>query len=137
MFLPSLLTPIWVRTIGLKGMMVAGVGCYAVTIYLGFQDVSVSGFWYQLVVLGFGWNLLFVAGTAMLPSTYKPGQQFKAQSLNDTLVFSTQALASLSAGVVISIFSWQNTLLLCLVPMLLVAVSLGHNFIQGRKAVIT
>ena len=50
-------------------MMAAGLACYCATIAVGYSDVSVNGFWLQLVLLGIGWNFLFVAGTALLPST--------------------------------------------------------------------
>jgi len=119
MFLPSLLAPWLIRLLGMKGLMVAGLCCYAATITIGLIDGSVLGFWGQLVMLGIGWNFLFLSGTSMLPTGYGPGQQYKAQSLNDSVVFASQAIASLSAGWAISTVSWQALLLLCLMPMLL------------------
>lgn len=117
MFLPSLILP-WVsRLIGVQGTMVAGLCCYVATIGVGLTNTSVMGFWTQLVILGVGWNFLFIAGTSLLPSTYREGEQFKAQSFNDGVVFSIQALASLSAGLVISQADWQTVLLVCLLPI--------------------
>lgn len=124
MFLPSLVAPWLIRMLGLRGLMVAGLGCYAATISIGLIDASVLGFWGQLVMLGIGWNFLFLAGTAMLPLAYEEGQQFKAQSLNDSVIFTSQAVASLSAGWAISTVSWGALLLLCLAPMLLLVVLL-------------
>ena len=98
MFLPSLLTPWLFRLLGIKGLMLVGLCCYTVTIAIGMTDSSVAGFWGQLVMLGIGWNFLFVSATALLPLGYSEGEDFRAQSLNDTVVFSTQAVASLSAG---------------------------------------
>ena len=48
---------------------------------------------------------------------YKDGEQFRAQALNDTVIFSSQAIASLCAGLAISTVSWHALLLLCLLPM--------------------
>jgi len=124
MFLPSLLTVWLFRIFKVRGMMIAGLGCYSATIVIGLIDSTVLGFWGQLVMLGIGWNLLFVSGTALLPTTHEPGEQYKAQALNDSVVFSSQAVASLSAGWAISVISWGNMLLLCLVPMVLMAVML-------------
>lgn len=117
MFLPSLIAPWLIRVLGIRGLMIAGLACYAATITIGLIDASVMGFWGQLVMLGIGWNFLFLSGTALLPTTYKDGEQFKAQSLNDSVIFTSQAVASLSAGWAISTVSWGALLLLCLAPM--------------------
>jgi MFS family permease len=117
MFLPSLFTAWLFRLVGIRGLMFAGLACYGATILVGLLNVSVFGFWGQLVLLGVGWNFLFVSGTALLPMAYGEGQHFRAQALNDSVVFGSQAVASLSAGWAISAISWQALLLLCLAPM--------------------
>ena len=124
MFLPSLLT-IWLfKIIKIRGMMIAGLLCFTATIIIGLVDASVLGYWGQLVMLGIGWNFLFVSGTALLPSSHRPGEHYKAQAVNDSVIFSTQAIAALSAGWAISVISWQSLLLLCLIPMAAIAATL-------------
>ncbi|MDX1733760.1 MAG: MFS transporter [Halioglobus sp.] len=125
MFLPSLLTPWLFRLLGIRGLMALGLACYAVTIAIGLVDVSVLGFWGQLVMLGIGWNFLFVSGTALLPTAYREGEALRAQALNDSVLFSSQALASLSAGWAMSLVSWQALLSLCAVPMVFMAALLA------------
>jgi len=117
MFLPSLFTAWLFRWLGVRGLMLAGLACYGTTIIIGLLDLSVAGFWGQLVMLGIGWNFLFVSGTALLPMAYREGEQFRAQALNDAIIFTCQAIASLSAGWAVSTASWQALLLLCLLPM--------------------
>lgn len=117
MYLPSLFTPWLFRFLNIRGLMLAGLVCYCITIAIGLIDASVIGYWGQLVMLGIGWNFLFVSGTALLPMGYNNGEQFKAQALNDTVLFSSQAIASLSAGLAISNVSWHALLLFCLLPM--------------------
>jgi len=124
MFLPSLAAPLLFRWLKIRGLMVAGLLCYCGTIVIGLMDLSVMGYWYQLVLLGIGWNFLFVSGTALLPTSYAPHEAYRAQALNDSAVFSMQALAALTAGVAISNFSWASILLVCLLPMLLMLVAL-------------
>lgn len=124
MFLPSLFTPWLFRLIKIRGLMLAGLACYCATIVIGLVDASVPGFWGQLVMLGIGWNFLFVSGTALLPMAYQPGEEYRAQALNDTVIFSSQAAASLGAGWAISAVSWQALLLLCLAPMVVLSVLL-------------
>ena len=127
MFLPSLLTAWLFKALSVRGLMIAGLLCYGATIVIGLLDVTVLGFWGQLVMLGIGWNFLFVSGTALLPTTYREGEQYRAQALNDSVVFSTQALASLSAGFAISVLSWQSILLLCLLPIAVMIAALISN----------
>lgn len=129
MFLPSLFTPWLFRWLKIKGVMIAGLASYCATVVIGMQDSSVMGYWYQLVMLGIGWNFLFVSATALLPTTYREGEQYKAQAFNDGTIFSVQAVASLSAGWALNASSWQTMLFVCLIPMLLLLLTLiWHQF---------
>ena len=104
---------------------------------IGYFNISVNGFWLQLVLLGVGWNFLFVAGTALLPTSYKESDRFKAQAFNDSIVFSLQALASLSAGWALNLISWQQMLLLCLIPISLMLLALIWDLTRGARAART
>ncbi len=124
MFLPSLIT-IWLfKALKIRGLMIAGLACFSTTIVIGLADASVMGYWGQMVMLGIGWNFLFVSGTALLPTSHKPGEHYRVQAVNDSVIFSTQAIAALSAGWAISIVSWQVLLLFCLLPMIIIATML-------------
>jgi predicted MFS family arabinose efflux permease len=119
MFVPSFIAPILFKHLNIRGMMLAGLVCYCGTIIIGFTDTSVGGFWLQLVLLGIGWNFLFVAGTALLPLTHSDKDRFKAQAINDSMVFTLQAVAALSAGWAINLLSWQQMLTGCLIPIIM------------------
>lgn len=134
MFLPSLIAPLLFKWLGIRGLMTAGLACYGATIGIGYYDISVNGFWLQLVLLGVGWNFLFVAGTALLPTSYKESDRFKAQAFNDSTVFSLQALASLSAGWALNLISWQQMLLLCTIPISLMLLVLVWDLTDANRA---
>jgi MFS family permease len=119
MFVPSFIAPILFKHLNIRGMMLAGLVCYCGTIIIGFTDTSVGSFWLQLVLLGIGWNFLFVAGTALLPLTHSDKDRFKAQAINDSMVFTLQAVAALSAGWAINLLSWQQMLTGCLIPIIM------------------
>jgi MFS family permease len=70
-----------------------------------------------------------MGGTALLPLSYEPQERFKAQAVNDLVVFGTQAIASLSSGWFVFTFGWNGLLYACL-PFLLVA--LGLSLVQSR-----
>ena len=63
---------------------------------------------WALGVLGLGWNLLFIAATTMLTKTYRRGERIQAQTLNDFLVFGSQAVASLLAGLAVTTIGWER-----------------------------
>ena len=117
MFLPSFIAPLLFRYIGIRGMMLVGLLCYCTTIAIGFSNTSVTSFWWQLILLGVGWNFLFIGGTTLLPSTHPEQDRFKAQAINDFTVFSFQATAALSAGWALNLLSWQQILIGCLFPV--------------------
>lgn len=123
MFLPSLLAPLMIRIFGLYGMMLWGLGLYALCVVVGLVGQGVGHFWWALVLLGIGWNFLFVAGTSLLPQCYRAGEKFKVQAFNDAIIFSVQALTTLSAGWVLQLWGWQMILLSCL-PLMLLLLSL-------------
>jgi hypothetical protein len=59
-------------------------------------------------LLGIGWNFLFLSGTNLLPSGYRPEERFRVQSANDFVVFSAQAMASLGSGWLLHHWQWQG-----------------------------
>jgi len=134
MFLPSFFTPILVRYTGLRGMMLVGLICYCIAIAIGYSDNSTQVFWMQLVLLGIGWNFLFIAGTTLLPSTHHEENRFKAQSINDLTVFSFQAIAALSAGWALQLIGWQQMVLLCLVPVAIMLLVLIWERIRAERS---
>jgi MFS family permease len=59
-----------------------------------------------LFLLGYGWNLGFVAGSAMLTADLMLGERTRVQGVADGLIWTTAALASLSSGVVVDTASY-------------------------------
>jgi len=119
MFLPSLFTGKLIHRFGYYKVMIAGILALLGCIIESQFDQSVLGYWISLVLLGIGWNFLFVTGTALLITCYRDAEKYRAQALNDFMVFGFQALASLSAGWLLSISSWKAINLMS-VPFLVV-----------------
>jgi len=128
MYLPALFSGFLIARFGVA--LIMGIGVVAIMVCVGIAAAShqFMHYWWALVLLGVGWNFLFVAGTTLLTSTYQPNQRFKAQAINDVLVFGSQATASLLAGVVLYYLGWVTLNLLTL-PFLVMMV--------GGVAVIT
>ncbi len=109
MFVPSLFSGWLIRLLGLRRLMLTGLAsmaaCVAISLWVGQHFVHYAA---GLVLLGVGWNFLFVGGTTLLTTSYAPSERFRVQGLNDFVVFGTQALASLLAGPAITRLGWQT-----------------------------
>ena len=108
MFAPSFFTGAFIRKIGeLKVMLIGAVlGCLCVLINL--NGTTLTHFWLALVLLGLSWNFLFVGSTTLLTQTYTLAERFKVQAINDFIIFTTVAAASLSAGYLQHYFGWRT-----------------------------
>ena len=130
MFFPSLFSGWLMTKIGVNRVILLGISAYLLTIATGLSGGHLMHYWLALVLLGIGWNFLFVGGTVLLAKSYAPTEKFKVQGLNEFLVFGFQALASLSAGIWLNVLGWRGLLLfsLSIVALLIVVVS-----VQGRQ----
>jgi len=123
MFAPSLVTGFLVDRLGLTRMMIAGAVTLLGSLVASASSHSVAAYWTGLVLLGAGWNLLFVGATVMLTRSYTAAERFRAQGLNDVAVFGSQSLASLASGAVLYRFGWVS-MNLAAAPILLVVLGL-------------
>jgi MFS family permease len=106
MYLPSLVTGHIVARIGERPVMMAGGAILAVCVVLSAQGRHFMHYWSGMVLLGLGWNLLFVAGTTLLARSVQGVDRHRVQALNDFTVFGSQACASLLAGLSLQYVGW-------------------------------
>ncbi len=121
MFLPSLFSGLLIARYGARRIIYVGIGLLLVCLFIAGIDRHLMHYWWALVLLGVGWNFLFVGGTALLTSTYRPEERFRVQALNDFSIFGLQAIAALGSGAILGILGWQ-WILWASVPWLLVLV---------------
>jgi MFS family permease len=120
MFLPSFFTGRLITRYGVGTILVVGAGlslCCALVAILG---TTLVHFWIALIALGVGWNFMYIGGTTLLTSTYRPEERAKVQATNEFLTFGTVALASLAAGGVFGRFGW-SAVNFSIIPLLLFA----------------
>ncbi len=122
MYVPSLVSGILIERLGTVKMMTLGALALLASAVIGLQGQSIMHYWFALVLLGIGWNFLYVGGTTMLTLTYSMAERFKAQAVNEFCVFGTSASASLLAGTVIYFYGWY-TLVLIPLPLLILIVA--------------
>ncbi|MGF1749333.1 MFS transporter [Vibrio cionasavignyae] len=119
MYLPSLITPLIIKRIGLYRLITVGCVIFLGCIAVGLAGHSVHHYWWALVALGIGWNFLFIGGTSLLPQTYQSHERFKVQAVNDFSITTFQAAGSLGAGIVLFSQGWTWMLVASLFPIAL------------------
>jgi MFS family permease len=117
-------------------MMLVGMVAYLICIALAASGVSFHHYLGALILLGIGWNFLFVGGTSLLPQGYNDSERFRVQGLNDMMVFGFQAVASMSAGLALSSLGWAGLLLLA-IPLLLLHSGLMLFWYLRSNATVT
>ena len=133
MFLPSLITGHLIKKIGHSNVIYAGLFLYSITLFISIFDQSFYNYMVALIFLGLGWNFLFIAGTSLLVLTYDENEKYKAQGLNDFVVYSVHALGSLSAGIFISLSSWKIMNLVCIPFIILIILASVRADIVDKK----
>jgi MFS family permease len=131
MYIPSLFTGALIDRFGLQRVMTTGVLILLTSAVFGVGASTLPLYYTALILLGLGWNLLFVGATVLLTRTYSQGERFRAQALNDFIVFGAQATASLSAGAVLQLAGWE---MVNLAGVVLLIVALGL-LIRGRTRI--
>jgi len=107
MFAPSFFTGNLIRRFGVLNVLLTGALCNAVCILINLSGQGMWQIWSALVLLGIGWNFLFVGATTLLTETYRPAEKAKTQAINDFLVIGVVTAAVLSAGTLQHHLGWQ------------------------------
>ena len=133
MFLPSLITGNLINKFGHSKIMHAGVVLFSITILTSLFEQNFINYLIALIFLGFGWNFLFISGTSLLVLSYKENEKFKAQGFNDLIVYTIQAISSLSAGVFLTLTSWKIMNLFCIIFLIIIVFSTLRADFKEKK----
>jgi MFS family permease len=120
MFAPSFITGRLIARFGVLNIMLAGtlmiLGCVAVAM----GGIALADFWLALVLLGCGWNFLYLGATTLLTYAYADSEKAKVQGTSELATFALVTLASLSSGALHHHFGW-GTVNLSVVPLVLLS----------------
>ena len=117
MFAPSFVTGALIKRFGVLPVMFVGALLNGGAIATAVSGISVQHFWLSLVLLGVGWNLLYVGATALLTETYRPEERAKAQGANEFAIFVMMLASSLSSGMIVTGAGWELLNLAALLPL--------------------
>ncbi|MGM0981997.1 MAG: MFS transporter [Pseudomonadota bacterium] len=131
MFGPSFFTGSLIMRFGVDRILLTGVALLAGSAAVAVMGLSIAHFWVSLVLLGVGWNFLFIGGSALLSTVHSESERGKVQGINDLIIFSLVAIGALLAGQLLHRLGWEALNLAMLPPVLLVA--LATLWWQGRR----
>jgi MFS family permease len=129
MYVPSFFTGHLIRRFGIANVLLVGIILFGICIGINVFGNSVGYFWWSLLLLGIGWNFLFIGATTLLTETYTIAEKERAQALNDFMVFGTVTLTSFISGVAQHGLGWETVNLLVLPFLVLILVA---NFCLRR-----
>ncbi|USH04692.1 MFS transporter [Grimontia kaedaensis] len=123
MFVPSFFTGSIIGKIGARMTILLGSLFFVGCILVNLNGVSEWHFRIALVLLGVGWNFMFIGATSQLTQTYLPQDKPRAQAINEFAVFGSVTLTALMAGNLEVNLGWQtlNLVMLpfvCAVPLI-------------------
>jgi MFS family permease len=108
MYAPSFFTGHIINRLGVINIILLGAALEAAAAAANLSGLEVVHFWAGLVLLGLGWNFMFVGASTLLTETYRPAERAKAQATHDFLMFGLVTLAALSSGAMQHLFGWAT-----------------------------
>ena len=136
MFAPSFVTGGLIKRFGTIPVMLVGAALNIVCIAVALAGVEVVNFWWALVLLGVGWNFLYIGATTLLTETYRPEERAKAQGANEFAIFAMMAVSSFSSGMIVTSVGWEkvNYAALPLIAVVIMALVFLFFSKQGDRA---
>ena len=134
MFVPSFFTGNLIRRFGALPVMGVGLVLNLVCIAVALSGIGLEHFLVALFTLGVGWNFLFIGGTSLVTTSYRPEEKTTAQAAMDTVIFSTMTVTSFSSGALVTTQGWTWLNVGSLFPMLLIGAALGWYALHRRRA---
>ncbi|MBI3478970.1 MAG: MFS transporter [Nitrosomonadales bacterium] len=132
MFAPSFVTGAIIQRIGTLPVMLLGCGLMLGSIFIAMQGDGLAQFELSLILLGAGWNFLYVGATALLTETYHPEEKSMVQACNDTVVFFGMAVATLLTGKLVAVLGWHSLNVYAAIPVILLAAAIVLKLARSR-----
>ncbi len=132
MFLPSFFTGSLIQRFGVLPIIGSGIAILACHVAIALSGNDFYYFLSGLILVGLGWNFLFIGGTNLLTEAYLPTERAKTQAAHDFLMFAAVSIASFSAGGLLDLWGWRSVNLTVL-PFLAVALIAALWFATVRR----
>jgi MFS family permease len=133
MYAPSFATGHLIRRHGAPRVILAGTVVMIAAVAVNIGGETLLHYWFGLVLIGMGWNFMFVGGTALLTECHRPEERARVQALNDFLVFGTVSASSFTSGALQHGHGWAVVNLGVVMPILVVFAAAAWLLIHRRR----
>ncbi|MCC9622730.1 MFS transporter [Thalassospira sp. MA62] len=132
MFLPAFLAGPIIDRFGAGRTAILGTVVMVTSVVAALSGGSEAAFLISSLLLGIGWNLMLLAGTALLAKAHAPSERGQAQGLMELANSLTATIASFASGALIAGAGW-NLVNIGVVPVLALAL---FAIWCGRKSAV-
>ncbi len=124
MYVPSFFTGKLIKRFGVLPIMTIGLVLNIACVLFALGGTDVMHFLGALMVLGVGWNFLYIGGSTLATETWRPEEKTRAQAALDFCVYATMTITSFSSGALVTTGGWTAMNLGTLLPIGLLAAAL-------------
>ncbi len=135
MYLPSFFSGHLIRRFGASRIMACGAVIVMACAAINLTGVAYAQFLSSLMLLGLGWNFLYIGGSTLVTEAYRPEERGRTLGLNEVLVTGSTAVTSLGSGAIFALAGWEVLNLAVLPALLLVLVAVAWFALQRRRSV--
>lgn len=107
MFTPSLFTGYLIARFGVLTIILTGIFLNGLCIAINLTGTDAAHFFGALLLLGIGWNFMFIGSSTLLTKTYSSMEQGKTQATHDFLMLSFVAFCTFLSGRLLNIWGWE------------------------------
>ena len=134
MFAPGFVTGRLIQRFGAHAVICAGGVLTIACATLSLAGNAYLNFVVSLMLLGTGWNFMFVGATALLSTAHDASERVRAQVANDFIVFGTVAITAFTSGALHRDAGWIAVNAAVVPPVLLaLALVLWHRISQRNR----
>jgi MFS family permease len=106
MFLPSFFTGHLIARYGVLNIIAVGAVIQFACAVVNLAGIEFGHFFIANILVGLGWSFMFIGGSTLLTSTYRPAERAKVQGSHDFIVYTTTALAAGLSGLLQANVGW-------------------------------
>lgn len=110
------------RSIGAGRTLLIGAAVSALGAVTALTGLSHMTFMIALGLIGVGWNLMYVSGSALVANSYRPQERSVVQGIGEIFTLGGSAVGALAAGPVLDALGWESMNAALLVPLAVSAV---------------
>lgn len=136
MFVPSLITGKMIARFGAQKIALVGVVILLAGCALALLGTALNIFHLSLLLVGIGWNFMYMGGSTLLAQIPDAGLRSRLQSINEFITFSAITVISGLTGWIYESLGWQAIIYIALILLLAVmATILMGQYRQSNSSV--